>query len=547
MGETGGNSSDRLSAGWMIAGALLFALAIGAPIAAFNLLPAPDLKSVDESFVSAAAGEVDDPNATQADAPDGDELQDIAQAASDEPRASDELGSLGVLIETQQETTVVDSQTLRRMIIDAVAVDLESTGDVLDVSEMHVSLRDCDSDEKPVGPDTEAFERTLSRMLEGQPAPEGPFVTFPGIRIAFCDDLTRVSAVTLEALKTELNPETSATLVMSSNQPSPEYDTNTVHVGASDSDAPLAEDREIVAQAGTDLSKPLPLGEPGAGGVRVQSGLPKVDDAVPAGIETVTRADNGKREVLSVESSAPKTPVTGTNASLAAVEPSKDTLNLMLRDDAKVAHGNPSDLAAMNGKAYEISDAHRLRATDQGKGGLAGVRFIPPELITTDPDSFEIGDLPHLAVSSDAEIRLGLTSRARRTAQLRLTLLGYDPRGVDGIFGPATREAISKLQRREALPQTGFLDVETLQVLERKSRREYRSWQRRRQEDRQRRRDVALAKTAPAVIPSVPAARRAPDCVRDDSGTIVSNQSFSCDLSVLRESLDELFSSPGKT
>jgi hypothetical protein len=48
-----------------------------------------------------------------------------------------------------------------------------------------------------------------------------------------------------------------------------------------------------------------------------------------------------------------------------------------------------------------------------------------------------------------------------RTAQLYLTYLGYDPKGVDGVMGPNTHAALRMFQTAETLPVTGALDDAT--------------------------------------------------------------------------------------
>jgi peptidoglycan hydrolase-like protein with peptidoglycan-binding domain len=55
------------------------------------------------------------------------------------------------------------------------------------------------------------------------------------------------------------------------------------------------------------------------------------------------------------------------------------------------------------------------------------------------------------------EQRLALTKAERQTIQQNLTTLGYDTRGVDGIFGPGTRSALRRWQRANDLRQTGYL------------------------------------------------------------------------------------------
>lgn len=48
-----------------------------------------------------------------------------------------------------------------------------------------------------------------------------------------------------------------------------------------------------------------------------------------------------------------------------------------------------------------------------------------------------------------------------RADQIRLTYLGHDPRGVDGMMGKGTRKAVSVFQEKVGLPATGELDEAT--------------------------------------------------------------------------------------
>ncbi len=64
-----------------------------------------------------------------------------------------------------------------------------------------------------------------------------------------------------------------------------------------------------------------------------------------------------------------------------------------------------------------------------------------------------------------AETALGLSRDARRTIQRQLSLLGHDPRGIDGLFGPGSRAAITAWQRTQGLRTTGYLDRDQIQRL----------------------------------------------------------------------------------
>lgn len=55
------------------------------------------------------------------------------------------------------------------------------------------------------------------------------------------------------------------------------------------------------------------------------------------------------------------------------------------------------------------------------------------------------------------EADLALSRDERRAIQRDLTTLGYSTRGIDGLFGPGTRAAITAWQARNDLAQTGFL------------------------------------------------------------------------------------------
>ncbi|MEC7764698.1 MAG: peptidoglycan-binding protein [Pseudomonadota bacterium] len=61
-----------------------------------------------------------------------------------------------------------------------------------------------------------------------------------------------------------------------------------------------------------------------------------------------------------------------------------------------------------------------------------------------------------------AEAALNLNQAARRQVQRNLALLDHDPRGIDGIFGPATRAAIRSYQSANGYSVTGYLSRDML-------------------------------------------------------------------------------------
>ncbi|WP_136442949.1 peptidoglycan-binding protein [Pacificoceanicola onchidii] len=69
-----------------------------------------------------------------------------------------------------------------------------------------------------------------------------------------------------------------------------------------------------------------------------------------------------------------------------------------------------------------------------------------------------------------AEEALGLNREERRKIQRNLTTLGHGTRGVDGIFGSGTRNAVKSWQRATGRVQSGYLDRPQIVALSRAAR-----------------------------------------------------------------------------
>lgn len=67
------------------------------------------------------------------------------------------------------------------------------------------------------------------------------------------------------------------------------------------------------------------------------------------------------------------------------------------------------------------------------------------------------------------EVQLNLSRGERAQVQRQLTLLTYDTRGIDGIFGPDTRTALTRWQRDNGLPASGYLNADMVARLKRQS------------------------------------------------------------------------------
>ncbi|SEM62320.1 Putative peptidoglycan binding domain-containing protein [Loktanella fryxellensis] len=71
---------------------------------------------------------------------------------------------------------------------------------------------------------------------------------------------------------------------------------------------------------------------------------------------------------------------------------------------------------------------------------------------------------PNRAVSG-IEQALNLSLEARRAVQRNLQVLGYDTRGVDGIWGSGTRDAIRRWQAANGVAQNGYVDASQIALI----------------------------------------------------------------------------------
>ena len=188
-------------------------------------------------------------------------------------------------------------------------------------------------------------------------------------------------------------------------------------------------------------------------------------------------------------------------------------------------------------RAVRTPGAPRLPHTDEARlgprslGTTLAPRLVPALALGRSPDNFAL-PVPIASESPEAaERQLDLSRSQRREIQLRLSLLGYDPGGADGIIGKQTRSAIRLGQAHLSLPETGYIDSRLLRRLEYLTEAKLAA---------HRSKWAAISadqRKARAITPTP----KAPECRRSTDGRITENQSFSCDLQLLEESLEGMF------
>ena len=164
----------------------------------------------------------------------------------------------------------------------------------------------------------------------------------------------------------------------------------------------------VLYQPGTDLRD----GVEGSGSVLVQGFLPQGHQIVPPAAP------------------APEPPVIGGGV------PQADT-------------PRPQELAFWRSvQATNTETAYRDYLQRYPRGAFRAEAQAGLDALLTDP----------LRLAERAEQSASLSDSLRRRAQRDLTVLGFDTRGVDGIFGAGSRAAIRAWQAKTGLAVTGYLD-----------------------------------------------------------------------------------------
>ena len=131
----------------------------------------------------------------------------------------------------------------------------------------------------------------------------------------------------------------------------------------------------------------------------------------------------------------------------------------------------PLTAEAPDPRDAEIAFWDAVRRIDSVEAYETYLDRYPRGIYATEADERIAGlrDAPRREAEA-VEAALGLSRTQRREIQRALTLLDYDPRGIDGIFGPGTRAAISSFQDREGFEVSGYLTREQIRELDRLAR-----------------------------------------------------------------------------
>lgn len=167
---------------------------------------------------------------------------------------------------------------------------------------------------------------------------------------------------------------------------------------------------------------------------------------------------------------------------------------------AFLPEGEPRPVAPPNAAEVERAIWQATLAQDSAPGYESYLERYPDGFFATEARAAldKIRTEPN-RIARLSEEALALTRERRQQVQRELTLLGFDPRGVDGMFGPGSRAAITRFQTANGFPATGFLDATQIERLSLQAERrsaEQAADERRRELDQEKRDREAWAAVA---------------------------------------------------
>jgi len=119
------------------------------------------------------------------------------------------------------------------------------------------------------------------------------------------------------------------------------------------------------------------------------------------------------------------------------------------RADAEAARRAADEAATAEAARRRAEEQARAEAEERRKTEEEAARKAAEDKARTEADARRQGE------AAEAALRLG--DRDRKHVQVALTSLGYDTRGADGSLGPRTRQMIAAWQKKQGMPETGYL------------------------------------------------------------------------------------------
>jgi class 3 adenylate cyclase/peptidoglycan hydrolase-like protein with peptidoglycan-binding domain len=158
-------------------------------------------------------------------------------------------------------------------------------------------------------------------------------------------------------------------------------------------------------------------------------------------------------------------------------------------------------------EALAMAEAARRQADEEATARrLAEERIKATAQQRAEAEAAVAAALKQQAEAEAVEAALRLEVMDRRRLQVALTSLGFDTRGVDGTFGPRSREMIASWQKKLGVPSTGFLTGEQQKALLREAAPALAKYEARMRSEEEARAQPGAAPLAPSPnpVPSPP-------------------------------------------
>lgn len=195
---------------------------------------------------------------------------------------------------------------------------------------------------------------------------------------------------------------------------------------------------------------------------------------IPQGVTVITGETRDAADFVRNRIAQPDRPFVGAarQADLTVSGYAPDTLVLLHRPPEQTETQTRPQTATLNNRVTDIRDWRAAGDADTVEAYEGYIEAHPTgEFVRMAEARIEgLADTPEASAERE-EQALDLNRDARREIQRDLSLLGFNTRGIDGIFGGGTRTAIGEWQAREQFDRSGFLTREQIALLDEQAER----------------------------------------------------------------------------